>query len=80
MRRGSGMWGLQRDAYIVRISGFPRGNLRFFHRDALVVERYVVGIGIACGELIRFGLGWIRQCGCIVQSVERHFKVKRGGQ
>lgn len=73
------MWGLQRDAYIVRISGFPRGNLRFFHRDALVVERDVIGVGIACGELIRFGLGWIRQCGCIVQSVERHCKVKRGG-
>ena len=72
------MWDLQRGAYIVRSSGFPRGNLGFAHRDAQDVERYVVGVGIACGELIRFGLGWIRQCGCIVLSVERHFKFKRG--
>ena len=72
------MWDLQRGAYIVRSSGFPRGNLGFAHRDAPIVERYVVGVGIACGELIRFGLGWIRQCGSIVLSVERHFKFKRG--
>ncbi len=47
------MWDLQRGAYIVRSSGFPRGNLGFAHRDAPIVERYVVGVGIACGELIR---------------------------
>ena len=75
----SGMWNLQRGICIVRISGFPRGNLRFFHRDALVAERYVVGVGIAC--CVEIGCGCLRQfqCGFVALSVVRHAQVKRNG-
>ena len=74
----SGMWNLQRGTGIVRISGFPRGNLRFFHRDALVVERYVIGVGIACCVEIGCRRSRLFQLGVVALSVERHFKVKRG--
>lgn len=43
------MWNLQHRACIVRISVFPRVNCGFAHLDVLIIERYIVGVGIAYG-------------------------------
>lgn len=73
------MRGLQLCTCIVRISGFPRVNCGVAHLDVLIVERYVVGVGIACCVEIGCGCSRQFQLGVVALSVVRHFKVKRGG-